>query len=168
MATPIERYVSQLHEGEQKRDHARERLLAGDDLGDGERTRLNGEIQRWNAELERTARALNDELRTCAERGRAPRTPAQIEKLRDPDLRAFGAQVKATIERLQKLETEKDVRAGRERLELEKERAEARKIQAESKRRHRDLDEEKKKIDRARKQLEIDRKRLREERARFD
>ncbi|HZV00316.1 MAG TPA: hypothetical protein VFF73_26595 [Planctomycetota bacterium] len=165
--TPIERYVAALHEGESKREEVRERLL-GDDLNEAERSRLSTEIVRWNGELERTARALNDELRQWAERGQAPRTPLRLDDLRDPDLRAFGAQVKATCERLQRLEAEKDARAAGERAQLEKERLRAREIERESEKRRREIDEEKKKVEKARKDLDRDRKRLKDEREKFE
>src|SRR5947209_2017507 len=101
MTSPIERYVAALHEGEQKRDGARDRLLA-EDLDDAERARLDAEVERWNADLEKNARLLNDELRALARAGRAPRPPVQLDQVRDPDLRAFCAQVKATIESLRR------------------------------------------------------------------
>lgn len=167
MPTPIEKYVAALHEGEQKRDAARERLVSGE-LSDRERAVLDNEITTLNSELERSARAINDELRALAQKGRAPRAPAQLDQVRDPDLKVFCAQVKATLERLQRLAGQNDARLATERANVAKERAEAKKIIRESDKRKRELDDEKKKLDKARKQLAEEKKKLEGERGKFE
>src|SRR5271163_2224055 len=131
MTTPIEKYVSLLRENELQRDSVRERLGV-DGLDDQERDRLDGEVVRLNGELEKHARLLNEELRAAAQRGHGPKPPAQLDQIRDPELRGFCAQVKQTLERLHRLEAEKGARATQERSQVARDRTEARRIIRES------------------------------------
>src|SRR2546421_1192796 len=99
MAQGINEYVEKLHRYEKKREDFRVRL-ATEDLNDGERGRLDGEIAVVNSQIEYNARLINDELREYARRGYAPSPPSKLDEIKDPELKSFCAEVKKTLTRI--------------------------------------------------------------------
>ena len=169
MKSSIDRHVTALHEGEQKREELRAKLASDrDELAPELRDRLEGEIAVVSSNIESHARNINAELRACAQRGYAPSAPTKLDSLRDPDLRAFGAQVKATLARLKQLGATNDARLAQEKLKLGRDRVQVKKLRKDSLEHQDDLESEEKKQDDARKALERDRRRLEAEQKKLE